>query len=225
MEIPQILYEDNHLLVVNKPTGLLVQGDKTGDSCLLDVMKAHIKKRDNKPGQVFLGLPHRLDRPTSGVVVLAKTTKALSRLSAAFRDRTVDKVYWAVVGAPLPEMEGELVHWLRKDGRTNTSRSVKAEAPGAKKARLRYKVLHASERYYLVEILLLTGRHHQIRAQLSASGCPIKGDLKYGFKRSDPGGGIHLHARSLAFPHPTKKEKICVEAPVPSSGVWGIFPC
>lgn len=220
MIAPQILYEDNHVIAVNKPAGMLVQGDKTGDTCVLDEVKAFLKERDGKPGNVFLGLPHRLDRPTSGVLVLAKTSKALSRLAASFRERDVSKVYWAVVEAPPEESEGELTDWLKKDGRTNTSRRVKAGTSGAKEARLRYRLLGASERYWLIEVELLTGRHHQIRVQLSAMGCVIKGDLKYGAKRSNPGGGIHLHARYLETAHPTVKERLKITAPTPDDPVW-----
>ena len=220
MAIPEILHEDNHVLAVNKPPGLLVQGDRSGDESALDVMKAFLKERDAKPGNVFLGLPHRLDRPTSGVLALAKTSKALSRLTASFRDRKVAKIYWAVVAAPPPEEEGELTDWLRKDAKTNTSRRVPEGAPGAKEARLRYRLLRASDRYFLLEVILLTGRHHQIRAQLSGIGCPIKGDLKYGSRRSDPGGGIHLHARRLTLPHPVRSEDLDLIAPPPPGPLW-----
>jgi 23S rRNA pseudouridine1911/1915/1917 synthase len=219
----EILYEDNHVLAVNKPPGMLVQGDRTGDLCLLDAMKDFIKERDSKPGNVFLGLPHRLDRPTSGVVLLAKTSKALTRLAASFRDRETDKVYWAVVeNKPVPE-EGELEDWLRKDGKTNTSRRAKSGDPGAKEARLRYRLLGASQRYWLVEVELLTGRHHQIRVQLSGMGCPIKGDLKYGARRANPGGGIHLHARRLEVCHPVGDERLVITAPPPSDPTWMAF--
>jgi len=217
---PEILYEDNHVIAVNKPPGVLVQGDKSGDICILDLVKAFLKERDGKPGNVFLGLPHRLDRPTSGVLVLAKTSKALSRLAASFRDRDVSKIYRAVVESPPENPEGELTDWLKKDGRTNTSRRVKAGTPGAKEARLRYKLLGASERYWLIEVELLTGRHHQIRVQLSAMGCVIKGDLKYGAKRSNRNGGIHLHARYLETAHPTGKERLKITAATPDDSVW-----
>ncbi|MCK5736116.1 MAG: RNA pseudouridine synthase [Spirochaetaceae bacterium] len=220
METPEILYEDNHVLAVNKPTGMLVQGDKSGDVSILDMVKVFLKERDDKPGNVFLGLPHRLDRPTSGVLILAKTSKALSRLAASFRDRDVSKIYWALVEAPPENPEGELIDWLKKDGRTNTSRRVMVGTPGAKEAQLRYKLLGASERYWLIEVELLTGRHHQIRVQLSAMGCAIKGDLKYGAKRSNPGGGIHLHARRLETAHPTKDSRLVITAPTPDDPVW-----
>ena len=220
METPEILYEDNHVLAVNKPTGMLVQGDKSGDVSILDMVKVFLKERDDKPGNVFLGLPHRLDRPTSGVLILAKTSKALSRLAASFRDRDVSKIYWALVEAPPENPEGELIDWLKKDGRTNTSRRVMVGTPGAKEAQLRYKLLGASERYWLIEVELLTGRHHQIRVQLSAMGCRVKGDLKYGAKRSNPGGGIHLHARRLETAHPTKDSRLVITAPTPDDPVW-----
>lgn len=202
---------------------MLVQGDRTGDTCILDVVKGHLKERDGKPGNVFLGLPHRLDRPTSGVLILAKTSKALSRLAESFRNRDTAKIYWAVVAAPPENPEGELVHWLRKDGRTNTSRTVKPGSPEAKEARLRYRLLGASDSYWLLEVELLTGRHHQIRAQLSAIGCPVKGDLKYGARRSNRNGGIHLHARSLETAHPTRSGRIRIIAPPPDDPVWNAF--
>ena len=223
MDTPEILYEDNHVIAVNKPPGVLVQGDKTGDTSILDTVKAFLKERDGKPGNVFLGLPHRLDRPTSGVLILAKTSKALSRLAASFRDRDVSKIYWAVVESPPGEPAGELTGWLKKDGRTNTSRQVKEGTPGAKEARLRYRILGASDRYWLLEVELLTGRHHQIRVQLSAMGCVIRGDLKYGAKRSNKNGGIHLHARYLETAHPTLKERLKITAPTPEDGVWNAF--
>ena len=223
MSFPDIIYEDNHVLAVNKPSGMLVQGDRTGDTCVLDAMKDFIRDRDRKPGNVFLGLPHRLDRPTSGVLVLAKTSKALSRMAAAFRDRDIRKIYWAVVESPPPSDGGELVDWLRKDGKTNTSRRVAAGGAGVREARLRYRLLGASERYWRLEVELFTGRHHQIRVQLSGLGCPIKGDLKYGARRSDPGGGIHLHARRLVMPHPVRDDSLDLTAPPPAGPVWDAF--
>ncbi|OQX29775.1 MAG: RNA pseudouridine synthase [Spirochaeta sp. LUC14_002_19_P3] len=222
--LPEIIHEDNHILAVNKPTGMLVQGDKTGDESILDAMKRFIKERDGKPGQVFLGLPHRLDRPVSGVLVLAKTSKALSRLAASFRDGGAEKIYWAAVEAPPDPPEGWLTDWLRKDEKTNTSHLVGAECRGAKEARLSYKLIGASKRYWLVELRLLTGRHHQIRAQMAGMGCPIKGDLKYGARRSNPGGGIHLHARRLVLPHPVREGSIFLTAPLPPDAVWQAFP-
>lgn len=224
MNVPEIIYEDNHILAVNKPAGMLVQGDWTGDDSILDVMKEYIRKRDSKPGNVFLGLPHRLDRPTSGILVLAKTSKALSRLAATFRDRRVSKIYWAVVEKAPPENKGELVDWLMKDSRTNTSRRVKESLPGAKEARLRYQLLASSEHSWLLEVELLTGRHHQIRAQLSAIGCSIKGDLKYGSRRSEPGGGILLHARRLILDHPVKSDPLELTAGIPEAAAWNAFP-
>jgi 23S rRNA pseudouridine1911/1915/1917 synthase len=223
MPVPEIIYEDNHVIAVNKPPGMLVQGDRTGDKCVLDVIRSHIKERDRKPGNVFLGLPHRLDRPTSGVLILAKTSKALTRLSESFRNRDTAKIYWAVVESAPESPRGELIHWLKKDGRTNTSRRADPGSPGAREARLRYSLLGASDRYWLVEVELLTGRHHQIRAQLSAVGCPIKGDLKYGAKRSNRNGGIHLHARSLETAHPTRESRILVVASPPEDPVWNAF--
>ncbi|RLC31474.1 MAG: RNA pseudouridine synthase [Deltaproteobacteria bacterium] len=220
MNSPEIIYEDNHILAVNKPAGMLVQGDKSGDTCILDLVKRFLKERDGKPGNVFLGLPHRLDRPTSGVLVLAKTSKALSRLAASFRDRDVSKIYWAVVESRPENAEGELTDWLKKDGRTNTSRKVNSDTPGAKEARLRYRILGASEPYWLVEVELLTGRHHQIRVQLSAMGCRIKGDLKYGAKMLNRGEGIYLHARYLETSHPTRDERLKLTAPPPVDALW-----
>ena len=220
---PEILYEDNHVIVVNKRPGELVQGDRTGDTSVLDTVKAYLKERDRKPGNVFLGLPHRLDRPTSGVLVLAKTSKALSRLAASFRERDTSKIYWAVVESPPEIDEAELFDYLVKDGRTNTSRRAAAESQGAKKARLSYRLIGTSERYWLLEVRLHTGRHHQIRAQLAGMGCPIKGDLKYGARRSNRGGGIHLHARKITLPHPTLEQPLAVLAPPPDDPVWNAF--
>jgi len=223
MRVPVVLYEDNHLLVVNKPPGMLVQKDRSGNKCVLDLMKVFIARRDAKSGNVFMGLPHRLDRPISGALVLAKTSKALSRLSASFRERKATKIYWAVVCNSPDENSGALVDWLKKDVRTNISRRVKAGSAGAKEAQLRYCVLASRKRYWLLEVELYTGRHHQIRAQLSAKGCPIKGDLKYGAKRSNRGGGIHLHARRLIIPHPVREISVEVTAPLPEDSVWKLF--
>lgn len=227
----RILYEDNHLLIVNKMPGEIVQGDKTGDECLAETYKAFIAQRDSKPGKVYMGLPHRLDRPVSGICVLAKTSKALERLSEMFRNSDVHKYYWALTcSKPVPE-EGELSHWLGRNEQQNKAYVVAAgdkEKPArfkeVKLARLRYRYLGSTDRYHLVEIELLTGRHHQIRCQLSATGCVIKGDLKYGAPRSNPDGGISLHARRITFIHPVKKEPLTVEAPVPSSwkGIDGL---
>lgn len=213
----RILHEDNHLLIINKRAGEIVQGDKTGDEPLSETLKAFIAQRDGKPGHVFMGVPHRLDRPVSGLCVFAKTSKALERLNEAFRDGNVHKTYWALCCAkPQPE-EGQLEHWLVRNEKQNKSYPVeegKSRSKEAKKAILKYKLLKSTDRYFLVEVVLLTGRHHQIRCQLSAIGCPIKGDLKYGAPRSNKDGGISLHARRIELIHPTTKETITVEAPV-----------
>ena len=215
----RILYEDNHLLVVNKKTGEIVQGDRTDDEPLTETFKAFIAQRDGKPGQVFMGLPHRLDRPVSGIVVLAKTSKALERLNAMFRDGNVSKIYWALVcNEPVPA-EGTLEDMMWRNEKQNKSYVCRpgSARKDAKLAKLKYRQIGRTDRYHLVEVELLTGRHHQIRCQLSNLGCPIKGDLKYGARRSNPDGGISLHARSITFIHPVKKEEMYVEAPVPSS--------
>ena len=215
----RILYEDNHLLVVNKKAGEIVQGDKTSDEPLTETYKAFIAQRDAKPGQVFMGLPHRLDRPVSGIVVLAKTSKALERLNAMFRDGGVTKVYWALVCNEPAEKEKLLEGMLWRNEKQNKSYMCRPGAlrKDAKLAKLIYRYIGKTVNYFLVEVELLTGRHHQIRCQLSDMGCPIKGDLKYGAPRSNPDGGISLHARRITFTHPVKKEPITVEAPVPSS--------
>lgn len=219
-----IVYEDNHLLVVNKRAGDLVQPDPSGTSALENEIKDFLKARDGKAGNVFLGVVHRIDRPVSGAVLFAKTSKALVRLNEMLRRGELHKEYWAVTEAsPEPE-EGELQHWLLRDGRTNRSYVYAAPKGEAKEARLRYRLLCRSDRYSLVGVELLTGRHHQIRAQLSKIGCPIKGDLKYGAKRSNPDGGISLHSRSIEFVHPVRKEKIRVVAPVPQGdNLWRYF--
>lgn len=210
----RILFEDNHLLIFNKRAGEIVQGDKTGDEPLSETLKAFIAARDAKPGRVFLGVPHRLDRPVSGATVFAKTSKCLERLNAMFREGDVHKTYWALTCARPEPAEGELQHWLYRNEKQNKSYAFDREKNGTKRAVLRYRVLRDTARYHLVEVELLTGRHHQIRCQLSAVGCPIKGDLKYGAPRSNPDGGISLHARSIRFVHPVRKEEIAVEAPV-----------
>jgi len=221
----QVIYEDNHIIAVCKTCNEIVQGDKTGDTPLLDTVKAYVKEKYNKPGEVFLGLPHRLDRPTSGVVLFARTSKALTRLNAMFQSHEqIKKTYWAIVGnCPEPE-EGRLVHYLQRIESQNKSLvRTKAQAEKnkeIKEARLSYKVVAHSERYHLVEVSLETGRHHQIRCQLSAIGCPIKGDLKYGAPRSNPDGGICLHARKIEFIHPVSKQPICIVAPVPDDSLW-----
>jgi len=212
----RILYEDNHLLVVNKKIGEITQGDNTGDECLAESYKAFIAQRDSKPGKVFMGIPHRLDRPVSGICILAKTGKALGRLAEMFRTSEVHKTYWALCcSKPDPE-EGHLEDWLRRNEQQNKSYVVK-QSMDAKLAKLNYKYLRSTDRYHLIEVELLTGRHHQIRCQLSHLGCIIKGDLKYGAPRSNPDGGICLHARRINFVHPVKKTELTIEAPVPTS--------
>ena len=213
----RILYEDNHVLIFNKRAGEIVQGDKTGDECLAETLKAFIAQRDGKPGKVFLGIPHRLDRPVSGIVVFAKTSKALSRLSEMFRTGDIHKTYWALC-CQAPEREsGELTGWIYRNEKMNKSFLVKEGTEGAKQARLLYKLLGRTDRYSLVEVLLLTGRHHQIRCQLAGMGCVIKGDLKYGAPRSNPDGGICLHSREIKFVHPVRKDEMDIIAPPPSS--------
>ena len=219
-----ILFEDNHLIVVNKRCGDLVQPDPNGDSALENEIKAFIKVRDNKPFDVFLGVVHRIDRPVSGVVLFAKTSKALARMNEMIRGGQISKKYWAVVENRPQAESGELIHYILRDGKSNRSYCYNTPKGDAKRAVLRYAVLGASERYTLVEVELLTGRHHQIRAQLSKIGCPIKGDLKYGAKRSNPNGGISLHSRSMSFIHPVRKENITIEAPVPTDdNLWLFF--
>jgi len=216
----QILHEDNHIIVINKRVGDIVQGDKTGDKPLSDVVKEYIKEKYNKPGDVFLGVVHRLDRPTTGIVVFAKTSKALTRLNEMFSKRETQKTYWAVVKNQPPKTEDILVHFLKRNPKNNTSKAHAKEVPESKKASLDYKIIKKLDNYYALEINLHTGRHHQIRSQLSAIGCPIKGDLKYGFDRSNTDGGIHLHAQKLVFIHPVTKEQIEIIAPVPNDAIW-----
>lgn len=214
------IYEDNHIIIVSKASGEIVQGDKTGDTPLSEIVKEYIKVKYNKPGNVFLGVVHRLDRPVSGLVVFARTSKALSRLNEMFRTGTVNKTYWAITRNEPPHKEGRLEHWLVRNEQQNKSYAHDREVPGAKKAILEYSLIGHSENYFLLEIRLLTGRHHQIRCQLAAMGCPIKGDLKYGARRSNPDGGISLMARRVEFIHPISKESICIEAPLPSNSLW-----
>ncbi len=221
---PRILFEDNHIIVVNKLTSEIVQGDKTGDKTLGDSVSEYIKTAYKKPGNVFLGVVHRLDRPTSGAVIFAKTSKALSRLNTMFKDNEIKKIYWAVTDAMLPSDKGDLEHYLLKNQKQNKSYAQKTAVEGSKLAKLSYTVVKATDRYYLLSIELHTGRHHQIRAQLAAVGCRIKGDLKYGSPRSNPGGGIHLHARSISFIHPVSKEQIDVIAPASKDPLWDMFP-
>tara|TARA_B100001250_G_scaffold82964_1_gene68461 strand:- start:9354 stop:10031 length:678 start_codon:yes stop_codon:yes gene_type:complete len=208
-----VLYEDNHLIIVNKPSRIPVQGDKTGDETLLDIIKAYIKKKYNKPGDVYLGLPHRIDRPTSGIVILSKTSKSLSRMNAIFRDKKIIKKYWAVVKTPLSQKSGKLIHFLKKNKALNKSFSAKKEQIGFLKAELDYKLIKELSNYFLYEIVLLSGRHHQIRAQLSTMGSPIKGDVKYGFSKINKNNSIHLHAREIQFTHPVKNIPIKISAP------------
>ena len=216
----QILHEDNHIIVVNKRVGDLVQGDKTGDKPLSEVVKEYIKEKYNKPGEVFLGVIHRLDRPTTGIIVFAKTTKALTRLNEMFSNRETQKTYWAVVKNK-PENDNDiLVHYLKRNEKNNTSKAHLKEIPESKKASLEYKIIKKLDNYFVLEINLLTGRHHQIRAQMAAIGCPIKGDLKYGFERSNLDGGIHLHARKLVFIHPVSKMAMEIIAPTPKDAIW-----
>ncbi len=219
-----ILYEDNHLLVVNKHCGDLVQPDPSGASALEDQIKEFIRRRDAKPGAVFLGVVHRIDRPVSGAVVFAKTSKALARLNEMIREGRIRKIYWAVTEQTPDPASGELRHYILRDAKTNRSKALDAPRGEAREARLRYQTLAAADRYTLVGVELLTGRHHQIRAQLSQIGCPIRGDLKYGARRSNPGGGISLHSRSVAFEHPVRREPVEVTAPVPQDDrLWAWF--
>ncbi|MBT5788305.1 MAG: RluA family pseudouridine synthase [Flavobacteriaceae bacterium] len=217
---PQILFEDNHLLVINKPPGVLAQGDNTKDRSVLDIVKNIIKIRDEKPGKVYLGLVHRLDRPTSGVMVLAKTSKALSRLNKQFAEKTTSKTYWAIVSGTAADTPTRLSHFLIRKQAQNKSYAHRKEVPNSKFSELIYTKKRDLDRYTLLEIELLTGRHHQIRAQLSAEGLIIKGDLKYGAKRPNKDGSIHLHARKLTIIHPTLKEPISFTAPPPKDAVW-----
>lgn len=219
----QVIYEDNHLVIVNKNCSEIVQGDKTGDRPLSDIVKDYLKKKYNKPGNVFLGVVHRLDRPVSGLVIFARTSKALSRLSEMFRNGDIHKTYWAIVRNKPSQPEGELVNWLTRNEKQNKSYAYDREVPRSKKAVLDYKVIGYSENYTLLEINLKTGRHHQIRCQLAKMGCPIKGDLKYGFPRSNPDGGISLLSRRVTFIHPVSKKRIDVEAPLPDNKLWHAF--
>ncbi|MGB0896380.1 MAG: RluA family pseudouridine synthase [Flavobacteriaceae bacterium] len=218
----QVLFEDNHIIAINKRAGDLIQGDKTGDIPLPDVIKAYLKDKYNKAGNVFLGVVHRLDRPTTGIVVFAKTSKALPRLNKLFAEKTAQKTYWAVVKSHPPKQNDTLIHWLKKNPKNNKSTAYKSEVDGSKKAILHYTCLKQLNNYSLLEINLETGRHHQIRCQLNTIGCHIKGDLKYGAKRSNKDGGIHLHARHLEFIHPVKKELVKITAPLPKDPIWEV---
>ncbi|WP_445722764.1 RluA family pseudouridine synthase [Flavobacterium sp.] len=216
----QVLHEDNHIIVINKRVGDIVQGDKTGDKPLSEVVKEYIKEKYNKPGEVFLGVIHRLDRPTTGIIVFAKTSKALTRLNESFKNRETQKTYWAVIKNNPPKNNDTLIHYLKRNPKNNTSKAHTKEVPESKKASLEYTIIKKLDNYLGLEIQLHTGRHHQIRAQLSAIGCPIKGDLKYGFDRSNPDGGIHLHARQLILNHPVTKEVLKIIAPTPKEVIW-----
>lgn len=215
-----VVYEDNHIIIVNKASGEIVQGDKTGDIPLSETVKQYIKEKYQKPGNVFLGVVHRLDRPVSGLVVFAKTSKALSRLNDMFRTGDVHKTYWAIVKRGDIAPEATLTDWLTRNERQNKSYANPREVPGSKKAVLSYKVRSVSDNYMLLEVHLMTGRHHQIRCQLANMGCPIKGDLKYGSPRSNPDGSISLMSRRVEFVHPVSKETIVAEAPVPNDRLW-----
>jgi len=218
-----ILYEDNHVIVVNKKASDIVQGDKTGDETMPDTIKAYLKEKYQKPGNVFCGVVHRLDRPTSGAVVFARTSKALERLNAQFREKETNKVYWAIVESKPEKASGTLTHYLKKNEKQNKSYASLTETPGSKKAVLHYTLIASSDKYHLLEVRLETGRHHQIRVQLSTMGCIIKGDVKYGARRSNPAGSVGLHARTLTFLHPTTKESVSITAPVPEDSLWQFF--
>ena len=215
-----VLYEDNHIIVVNKRAGDIVQGDKTGDTPLSDIVKTYIKNKYNKPGNVYLGTVHRLDRPTTGLVIFARTSKALTRLNKLFQSKTIQKTYWAIVKDQPPKQKDTLTHWLKKNPKNNKSTAYPNEIEGSKKAILHYRVLKTLKSYYLLEIDLETGRHHQIRSQLASIGCTIKGDLKYGAKRSNKDASIHLHARQIQFTHPVSKDDITIVAPLPKDPIW-----
>lgn len=216
----QVLYEDNHIIVVNKRAGDIVQGDKTGDKPLSEVVKSYIKEKYNKPGNVYLGVVHRLDRPTTGLVIFAKTSKILPRLNALFVSKDITKTYWAIVKNPPEKEQDTLIDWLKKNPKNNKSYAYKKEVEGSKKAILHYQLIKKLQNYFLLEVTLETGRHHQIRSQLSQIGCPIKGDLKYGFDRSNDDASIHLHARHISFIHPVKNEPIEITAPLPNDVIW-----
>lgn len=218
-----VIYEDNHIIIVNKTSSEIVQGDKTGDTPLSEIVKQYLKEKYNKPGNVFIGVVHRLDRPVSGIVLFAKTSKALPRLNEMFKNGEVKKTYWAIVKNCPAEPEGELIHYLLRNEKQNKSYAYDKEVKDSKKAILDYKLIGRSQNYYLLEVNLQTGRHHQIRCQLAKIGCPIKGDLKYGSPRSNPDGSICLHSRRVSFIHPVSKELIELEAPVPEGNLWNGF--
>jgi Pseudouridylate synthases, 23S RNA-specific len=219
----QVVFEDNHIIAVNKSVSEIVQGDKTGDEPLSESLKQWLKEKYDKPGNVFLGVTHRLDRPVSGLVLFAKTSKALTRLNEMFRTGEIKKTYWAIVKTPPETPEKELTHYLVRNEKQNKSYAYDSEKPNSKKAVLSYKILTKSDNYTLLEIQLKTGRHHQIRCQLAKIGSPIKGDLKYGFPRSNPDAGISLHAREISFIHPVSKNEVTITAPVPSDNLWQSF--
>ena len=219
----EVVYEDNHIIIVNKQSGEIVQGDKTGDRPLSDIVKDYIKEKYQKPGAVFLGVVHRLDRPVSGLVVFARTSKALTRLNKMFAEGEVHKTYWALVKNAPQKTEDTLTHWLVRNEKQNKSYAYATEKPNAKKAILKYRLIGKSDNYSLLEVQLMTGRHHQIRCQLAAMGCPIKGDLKYGAPRSNPDGSIALQSHRVEFIHPVSKERITVEAPLPDDPLWQAF--
>ena len=219
----KILYEDNHLLVINKSAGVLVQGDATGDVPLVELAKEYVKEKYNKPGAVFMGVVHRLDRPVSGVVVFARTSKSLERMNALFRDRNTEKIYWAVVSNQPPKPSDTLIHWLRKDEKKNKTTSFIRETENALRSELYYRIIGKAQSLYLLEVKPVTGRPHQIRVQLASMGCPIIGDVKYGHPEPNHDGSINLHARSLEFIHPVKKELVKISAPLPDNGLWANF--
>ncbi len=214
------MFEDNHIIVINKRAGDIVQGDKTGDPPLSNIIKAYLKDKYNKPGNVYLGVVHRLDRPTTGIVMFAKTSKALTRLNELFANKNISKTYWAIIKQKPKQKSATLIHWLKKNSKQNKSNAYTTQINDSKKAVLAYSTIKALKHYYLLEVELQTGRHHQIRCQLSHIGCPIKGDLKYGFGRSNPDASISLHSRKLAFSHPVTKQKISIIAPTPKDAIW-----
>ena len=215
-----VLYEDNHIIAINKRVGDIVQGDKTGDNPLSEIVKSFLKKKYKKPNNVFLGVVHRIDRPTSGVVIFAKTSKSLKRLNNMIRISEIEKFYWAITKNKPEKRNDTLIHWLKKNPKNNKSTHFKKETENSKKAILHYKIINELKNYYLLEVILETGRHHQIRTQLSAIGCPIKGDLKYGYERSNKDGGICLHAKKISFSHPVTKKKILISAPLFEHDIW-----
>lgn len=216
----QVLHEDNHIIIVNKRAGDIVQGDRTGDKPLSEVVKEYLKEKYNKPGNVYLGVVHRLDRPTTGIVLFARTSKALPRLNKLFAEKKAKKTYWALVKNKPPKLEDTLIHWLRKNPKNNKSQAFSKEVNNSKKAILHYKVIKTLDNFYLLEIDLETGRHHQIRTQLASFGCPIKGDLKYGYDRSNRDASVSLHSRQLHFDHPVKNEHVEIIAPTPKDALW-----